>query len=435
MSSVEAFPAVPEPTGLSALLAMDQTVLEAIPAAVYVCAADGMLVRFNQRAAELWGRSPRPGDTDERFCGAFRLYHPDGRYLPHAETPMAKVLRGGEPVRDREVVIERPDGSRVVVAVNIQAVRGPTGRIQGAINCFQDISARKQSEELLRDTERRYRDILDAIPAAIYTTDAEGRITFFNPAAARMAGREPELGAEKWCVTWRLYRDDGTFLPHDQCPMAQALRERRPIRGESVVVERPDGSRVPVEPYPTPIFDRAGRLTGAINMLVDVSAQRQAVERLNTSEARYRGIFEGARVALWDQDFSPLLDRLDELRAQGVRDVRGYFEARPEELAKAAALVRVRDVNDYAVELFEAEGKADLLGALGATFLPETQPVFLDEIVALWRSPGTANAASAHWSASPIFPSRRRPSTGWKCSTISRGRCRAISTSSASCRP
>ncbi|MGH6924502.1 MAG: PAS domain S-box protein [Propylenella sp.] len=107
--------------------------------------------------------------------------------------------------------------------------------------------------------------------------------------------------------------------------------------------------------------------------------------QVDAGEVRYRAIFEGARVALWDQDFSLLLDRLDELRGEGVSDARAYFEARPEELAKAIPLVRVRDVNNYAAELFEAECKEALLGALGATFLPETNRVFLDEIAALWE--------------------------------------------------
>jgi PAS domain S-box-containing protein len=102
-------------------------------------------------------------------------------------------------------------------------------------------------------------------------------------------------------------------------------------------------------------------------------------------EARYRTIFEGARVALWDQDFSRVTAFLEGLRADGVSDLRAYFAAYPEELAKAVPLVHVRDVNDYAVELFEARDKDDLLGSLGATFLPETGPVFLEELIALWE--------------------------------------------------
>ncbi|TGU15451.1 PAS domain S-box protein, partial [bacterium M00.F.Ca.ET.156.01.1.1] len=125
--------------------------------------------------------------------------------------------------------------------------------------------------------ERNLRDLLEALPAAVYTTDADGRITFFNRAAVEMAGRVPALGDE-WCVTWRLFRTDGTFLPHDQCPMAVAIKEDRPIRGEEAIAERPDGTRVPFIPYPTPLHDSEGRLTGAINMLVDISDRKKAEE-------------------------------------------------------------------------------------------------------------------------------------------------------------
>ena len=76
-------------------------------------------------------------------------------------------------------------------------------------------------------TEGHFREVLEALPAAIYTTDAQGRITFYNKAATELAGREPLLGSDEWCVTWRLFLPDGTPLPHDQCPMAIALRENR----------------------------------------------------------------------------------------------------------------------------------------------------------------------------------------------------------------
>ena len=137
------------PSGYEALVALDPEVLEAIPAAVYICAADGVIVRFNRRAAELWGRAPKIGDTDERFCGSFRLHDLKGRSLPHARTPMATALRTGQPQRDKEVVIERPDGSRIVASVQIDTLKDHYGRVQGAINCFQDITERKRTEDRL----------------------------------------------------------------------------------------------------------------------------------------------------------------------------------------------------------------------------------------------------------------------------------------------
>jgi PAS domain S-box-containing protein len=121
-----------------------------------------------------------------------------------------------------------------------------------------------------------FREVLDALPAAVYITDAEGIITYYNAAATALWGRRPELGTNQWCGSWKLYWPDGRPLPHDECPMAIALREQRPVRGMEAIAERPDGSRVPFIPYPTPLFDASGALIGALNMLVDVTERNRA---------------------------------------------------------------------------------------------------------------------------------------------------------------
>ena len=129
--------------------------------------------------------------------------------------------------------------------------------------------------ETIRREPEAFADVLDDIPAALYVTDIEGTITYFNKACVWLAGRTPHLGRDKWCVTWRIYTPDGDFLPHDQCPMATAIREKRPIRDVEAVAERPDGSRIHFIPYPTPLFDGAGQFAGAVNLLLDVTEQRK----------------------------------------------------------------------------------------------------------------------------------------------------------------
>src|SRR5579883_214636 len=124
--------------------------------------------------------------------------------------------------------------------------------------------------------EQAAREVLDRLPAAIYTTDAAGRVTYYNQAAVELAGRRPDLGKDEWCVTWRLYRPDGTPLPHDQCPMAVALKENRTVRGAEAILERPDGTRVPFLPFPTPLRDAEGRLVGAVNLLIDITDRKEA---------------------------------------------------------------------------------------------------------------------------------------------------------------
>ena len=127
--------------------------------------------------------------------------------------------------------------------------------------------------------EKQFRDLLQALPAAIYTTDANGRITFFNRACIEFAGRTPRIG-DMWCVTWKLFCPDGTPLRHEDCPMAIALKENRPVRDVEAVAERPDGSRICFMPYPTPLRDETGKLIGAVNMLVDITSRKQAEERM-----------------------------------------------------------------------------------------------------------------------------------------------------------
>lgn len=120
-----------------------------------------------------------------------------------------------------------------------------------------------------------FHQVLDELPAAIYVTDRDGTITYFNEACIELAGRKPEIGVDKWCVTWRMFTVEGESLPHDQCPMAVAVREKRPIRDVEAVAERPDGKRIVFVPFPTPLFDDQGEFRGAVNLLADVTEQRK----------------------------------------------------------------------------------------------------------------------------------------------------------------
>jgi PAS domain S-box-containing protein len=134
--------------------------------------------------------------------------------------------------------------------------------------------------DAFRKRELGYRDILEELPAAIYTIDSEGRITYYNKACVELSGRTPTLGDDQWCVIWKLYSADGTAVPHAHCATAATLREGRAIHGVEAIAERPDGTRIAVRGYPTPIFDSDGQCVGAVNMLVDVTEQKRSQERL-----------------------------------------------------------------------------------------------------------------------------------------------------------
>jgi PAS domain S-box-containing protein len=146
-----------------------------------------------------------------------------------------------------------------------------------------------------------WRSVLDELPAPIYTTDSEGAVTYWNRACIELAGRVPQLGEDRWCVTWRIYTTDGERMPHDKCPMAEAIRNRREVRGKVAIALRPDGSRVAFRPYPTPLFGSDGSFTGAINLLVDVSDEQ--AEALNSEAERCRRLAD----ATFNREVSQML--------------------------------------------------------------------------------------------------------------------------------
>ncbi|UPJ53254.1 PAS domain S-box protein [Bradyrhizobium sp. 200] len=244
---------------------------------------DGIIRTWNPGAERLFGHT-----AGEAIGKPVTILFPPGR--EDEEPGILARIRRGERIDHYETVRRRKDGSLLDISLTVSPVRNGEGRIVGASKIARDITDRKEAERKLRESEQRLTELFAAIPAAIYTTDAQGKITYFNQAAVEFSGRTPALGSDEWCVTWKLFNPDGTLLPHDQCPMAIALKEGRAVRGAEAIAERPDGTRVPFIPFPTPLRDSSGRITGAINMLVDISERRQAEtqQRLLLDELNHR---------------------------------------------------------------------------------------------------------------------------------------------------
>jgi PAS domain S-box-containing protein len=239
---------------------------------------DGIILWANRTELEMLGFAP------EEYLG---------HHISEFHADAAAIEDILQRLGDHETILEYParlcckDGSIRDVIINSNVLWDRDQFIH--TRCFtRDVTERRQAEAALRESESRFRKMIDALPVAIYTTDAQGRLTHFNRAAVELSGRQLELGADYSWVTSKVCRPDGTPLPHDENPMAIALKEGRPISGVQAVAERPDGTRFWFEPYPTPLFDAEGMLTGGINMLLDITDRKAAEAALRQSEQEAR---------------------------------------------------------------------------------------------------------------------------------------------------
>ncbi len=285
-------------------LSIDPQLLNSIPAAVYLCDADGCLLQYNDRTAELWGRRPELGVPYERYCGSHRLFLTTGEPLPHEATPMADTLRDGESRHGYEAVIERPDGSRITALVHIDPLRDEAGQVIGAINAFQDITDRKRMEQDLEDamirgrsSEARLRSLLEQNADGILLFDANGVISWCSPSVEQFTG---------YPTAELLGRDVGAFIHPDDFPKAdqdfQALLQSPGGAVHSEVrYRRTDGEwRILKCRYRNLLHDPA--VAALVANVHDVTDQRRMEDALRLSEERFRVAAEASSDILYELD-------------------------------------------------------------------------------------------------------------------------------------
>jgi PAS domain S-box-containing protein len=234
--------------------------------ALHLVGGDGVILHANKAELDLLGYAP------EEYIGHHVTeFYVDRVVIDDILTRLGK----GENIERCPARMRAKDGAIKHVEIT-SSVQFRDGKFINT-RCFTvDVTELTQAREALARQDDHFQQILEGLPAAVYTTDRHGKITYYNRAAAELAGREPELGKDEWCVTFRLFTPDGEPLPHAECPMAVALRENRPVRNVEAIAQRPDGTFFPFLPFPTPLHNEAGELIGAVNMLVDLSERKRA---------------------------------------------------------------------------------------------------------------------------------------------------------------
>ena len=282
-----------------------RTLFDLGPVAVYSCDRAGVIQNFNRRAAELWGRVPSVGDTDERFCGSFKLFRPDGSFMPHEQCPMAAVVAGTiSEARDAEVIIERPDGSRVTVIVNILPLRNEGGEVVGAINCFFDITARNDAEE----GRARLSAIVESSDDAIISKDLNDIITSWNAGAERLFGyTAAEAVGQPLTLLIPPERVD------EEPAVLARIRRGEVVEQDETVRLRKDDTLVDVSLKVSPILDRQKQVVGTSTIARDITERKKAAETLREAD-RHKNEFLAMLAHELRNPLAPILVSIEIMR-------------------------------------------------------------------------------------------------------------------------
>jgi PAS domain S-box-containing protein len=287
-----------------------QVLADNIPALCWMAHADGWIHWYNRRWYEYTGTTP---ESQEGW--GWKSVH-DPKELPAVLERYNASIASGQPF-EMVFPLKGADGAFRPFLTRIVPFRDAEGRIVRWFGTNTDISGEREAATRVRESERKLQELIAALPVAVYTTDAQGRITFYNQAAAELAGREPKIGSDEWCVASTLYWPDGRPMLHEEDPVAAALKHGRPLHGEEGLAERPDGSRIPFLAYPKPLRDESGAITGAIDTLVDITERKHA-ERVSQ---RLVSIIECSQDAIVSTDLKGIVTSWN----SGAEELFGYM--------------------------------------------------------------------------------------------------------------
>ena len=281
------------PTG-AVLDLLPQVTLDLLPVPVFLTSVpDGRILRCNQRAVELCG-----GDAGvpDRLCELLHGLAGDTRSLPVCTDQIAMALQNGAPLRDTEAVLETA-GRQIAVSIAIAPIRDAGNRVSASLTICQDITDRRQNEQTFRDSERRYREIVETANEGIWTLDDQAKITFVNRRMADLVGYLPEemIGQRKW-----------DFMFGEDVAAMKALFERR-RRGVAEEVadirfRHHDGREIWTLMAARPLHNGTGRFIGALDLFSDITERRRAEQALRDSEERFRTLADNIAQLAWMAD-------------------------------------------------------------------------------------------------------------------------------------
>lgn len=265
--------------------------LNILPVAVYTCDKDGYIIYYNEYAAQMWGRQPQIGH--DRWTGAYKLFTIDGNPLPFDECPMALAIKSRKETKKQEIIIERPDGTRLTLAPNPQRIFDENGILTGAVNTLFDVTRQRQDEE----KAARLKLIIQFSNAAIISKTLTGIVTSWNPAAQKIFGYTAEEMIGEPII--KLIPHD---LYHEEETILSKLRRGEIIEHMETTRITKDGRLIDISLTVSPVRDDSGKIIGVSKIARDITNAKRAERLIRESDERFRMAVEATNLGTWEYD-------------------------------------------------------------------------------------------------------------------------------------
>jgi PAS domain S-box-containing protein len=294
-----------------------------------------------------------------------------------------KVYQTGEPFFGIETPLWldlEGDGQLTDLYLDIlyQPYSNSAGEVEGVFFFGVDVTEQVQTRKKIEESERNFRQLIQDLPAAVYTCDAAGSIQLFNKAAVELWGREPQVGQDLWCGSWQIYDAAGQPVAPEEGPMARTLRNGMPVQGQEIIIARPNGERRYAMPHPVLRYNAAGQLTGGINILIDTTESKSASDQIRRSETALAEAQHIAKIGSWNLDvYSQRLTCSEELYQIFETDKEsfvetydgflGFVDEADRELAQQVTMKAYTDGDPFDVEyhITTGQGKSRMVNVLG----------------------------------------------------------------------
>jgi PAS domain S-box-containing protein len=196
---------------------------------------------------------------------------------------------------DHALTLKCKNGKELDMLLSGSQYKSEDGKVQGLFVTVKDVTKKNLEDEKNKDRLNQLQSLIENLPVAVYTCDEKGFIQIYNKVACQLWGMIPEIGKNKYCGSWKMFKKDLTLLDHDKCPMALLLRKGKLVKNPEIIIERPDGTRSYIIMNPQPILDHAGKLAGAINTLIDVTKERKSAEEYKLLSKYSLSLIEASR--------------------------------------------------------------------------------------------------------------------------------------------